>query len=182
MKPIGRVIRGLNSISRILSGVLLLIMTFALFLNIVARNFLGYSYVGTEALGTYLMVWLTFIGAAFIVPTHGHVAVDLLLRAAGPRLMRAVIIITTIVGMVTSVYMAVIGTQLTIFIFATGQVETTLGVSPGFLYMPLAIGMVLMFVNYADLMVAMLRKDESRLPSVEGAAKPTAPLEAFVDA
>src|SRR5690606_16911969 len=126
MRPVARFIRGLNSISRMLSGALLLILTLVLFLNIVARNFFGHSYVGTEALGPYLMVWLTFIGAAFIVPTHGHVAVDLLLRAAGPRLMRAVVIITTIVGMTTSIYMAVIGTQLTMFIFTTGQVETTL--------------------------------------------------------
>lgn len=182
MRLVGRVIRGLNSVSRMLSGALLLIMTFILFLNIVARNFLGFSYVGTEALGTYLMVWLTFIGAAFIVPIHGHVAVDLLLRAAGPRLMRAVVILTTIVGMATSIYMAIIGTQLTAFIFATGQVEATLGVSPGYLYMPLAIGMVLMCVNYAELFVAMLRKDDSRLPSVEGAAEPAVPSEALVDA
>lgn len=182
MSAIGNLIRKLNAVSRLFSGVLLLIMTLALFVNIVARNFFGYSYVGTEALGTYLMVWLTFIGAAFIVPTHGHVAVDLLLRAAGPRLMRVVVIITTTVGMVTAVYMAVIGTQLTLFIFRSGQVETTLGISPGFLYLPVAIGMALMCVNYAELMVAMLRKDDSRLPHIEGASMQAVISEEGVDA
>ena len=174
MNPITRVIRGLNALSRTLSGVVLLAMTFVLFLNIVARNFLGYSYVGGDALGSWLMVWLTFIGAAFIVPTHGHVAVDLLLRAAGVRLMRLVVVVTSIVGMVTSAIMAVIGVQLTQFIFSTGEVETTLGVSPGFLYLPVGIGMVLMFINYADLLVAMLRKDDTRLPSVKVEVEPIA--------
>lgn len=163
-----RVIRCVNAASRALSGALLLIMTFVLFLNIVARNFLGYSYIGAEATGTYLMVWLTFIGAAFIVPTHGHVSVDLLLRAAGPRLMRMVVIITSVVGMATSVYMGLYGVQLTQFIFSTGQVETTLNISTGYLYLPVGIGMTLMFVNYAELLVAMLRKDDSRLPVIEG--------------
>ncbi|HXE19953.1 MAG TPA: TRAP transporter small permease subunit, partial [Castellaniella sp.] len=149
------------------SGALLLVMTFVLFLNIVARNFLGYSYIGAEAVGTYLMVWLTFIGAAFIVPNHGHVSVDLLLRAAGPRLMRAVVMITAVVGMGTSVYMAFLGIQLTEFIFTTGQVETTLNISTGYLYLPVGIGMILMFINYAELLAAMLRKDDSRLPVVE---------------
>lgn len=182
MNLIVRAIHGLNRIARMLSGAIMLIMTFVLFVNVIARNFLGYSYVGTEALGTYLMVWLTFIGAAFIVPNHGHVAVDLLLRAAGPRLMRAVVIVTSIVGMATSIYMAVIGVQLTAFIFSTGAVETTLGVSSGFLYLPVAIGMVLMFINYAELLTAMLRKDDSRLPTVEGALRPAATSEELVDA
>jgi TRAP-type C4-dicarboxylate transport system permease small subunit len=168
MKSILRVIRGANAVSRAFSGALLLIMTVVLFLNIVARNLLGYSYIGAEAVGTYLMVWLTFIGAAFIVPAHGHVSVDLLLRAAGPRLARAVVVITALVGMVTSIYMAVLGIQLTQFIFSTGQVETTLNISTGYLYLPVGIGMLLMFVNYAELLAAMLRRDDSRLPHVEG--------------
>lgn len=169
-----RVLHGLNAFSRVFSGVVLLIMTLVLFGNIVARNFLGYSYVGGDTLGSWLMVWLTFIGAAFIVPIHGHVAVDLLLRAAGVRLMRVVVFITAIVGMVTSALMAVLGIQLSKFIFSTGEVETTLGISPGFLYLPVAIGMVLMFINYTDLLAAMLRKDDSRLPSVEAAIEPVA--------
>lgn len=169
-----RILCGVNAFSRTFSGVVLLAMTFVLFANIVARNFLGYSYVGGDTLGSWLMVWLTFIGAAFIVPTHGHVAVDLLLRAAGVRLMRFVVVVTAIVGIVTSVIMAYFGIQLTKFIFSSGEVEPTLGVSPGYLYLPVAIGMVLMFINYADLLVAMLRKDDSRLPSVEGAIEPIA--------
>lgn len=168
MNALLRAIHGMNVISRAFSGALLLIMTFVLFLNIVARNFLGHSYIGAEAVGTYLMVWLTFIGAAFIVPTHGHVSVDLLLRAAGPRLMRAVVMITAVVGMGTSVYMAFLGIQLTEFIFSTGQVETTLNISTGYLYLPVGIGMAMMFINYAELLAAMLRKDDSRLPVVEG--------------
>lgn len=168
MNAIVRVIHRMNAVSRGFSGALLLLMTFVIFLNIVGRNFLGYSYIGAESVGTYLMVWLTFIGAAFIVPTHGHVSVDLLLRAAGPRLMRAVVIITTIVGMGTSIYLAIIGIQLTQFIFATGQIETTLNIYTGFLYLPVGIGMIMMAINYAELFVAMIRKDDSRLPMIEG--------------
>lgn len=167
MNVLLRTIHRMNAVSRAFSGALLLVMTFVLFLNIVARNFLGYSYIGAEAVGTYLMVWLTFIGAAFIVPNHGHVSVDLLLRAAGPSLMRAVVMITAVVGMGTSVYMAFLGIQLTEFIFTTGQVETTLNISTGYLYLPVGIGMILMFINYAELLAAMLRKDDSRLPVVE---------------
>lgn len=172
MNSAARIIRGVNAFCRTFSGVVLLAMTFVLFANILARNFMGYSYVGGDTLGSWLMVWLTFIGAAFIVPTHGHVAVDLLLRAAGVRLMRAVVVVTAIVGMTTSALMAFFGIQLTRFIFSTGEVETTLGVSPGFLYLPVGIGMVLLFINYADLLVAMIRKDDSRLPSVEAAIEP----------
>lgn len=165
--------RGLNAISRVIAGALLLVMTFVLFVDIVMRNSVGYSFIGAPAVGTYTMVWLTFIGAAFIVPTHGHVAVDILLRAAGPRLKRWVVILTALGGMATSAYMAVVGLRLTRFIFGTGQLETTLNISPGFLYLPVALGMGLMFLNYAELLVAMLRKDDTRLPSFE---VPVAPV------
>lgn len=165
MNTIGRVIATLNAAGRWLCSAMLLAMTFVLFANVVARNFLGYSYIGTEAVGTYLMVWLTFIGAAFIVRSHGHVSVDLLLRVAGARMLRTVMLLTAVVGMVTSGYMAMIGFELTRFIFRNGQVETTLGISTGFLYLPLPVGMILMLLNYADLFFAVLRKDDSRLPS-----------------
>src|SRR5690606_41599355 len=104
-----RIIRGLNAISRTFSGVVLLAMTLILFANIVARNFLGYSYIGGDTLGSWLVVWLTVIGAAFIVPAHGHVAVDLVLRAAGVRLVRLVVVITGVVGLATSAHMAGLG-------------------------------------------------------------------------
>lgn len=181
MSLLPRAIRGLNAASRMVAGALLLLMTFALFVDIVARNFADYSFIGTAAIGTYTMVWLTFIGAAFIVPTHGHVAVDILLRAVGVRYRRLLVILTALGGMATSAYMAVIGLRLTRFVFGSGQLETTLNISPGFLYLPVAIGMTLMFLNYADLLVAMLRKDDARLPSIEFTAAAGEPAEGSVD-
>lgn len=172
MNPFEAMIRRLNAIGRAVSGIMLLLMTFALFLNVVARNFLGFSYVGTEALGTYAMVWLTFIGSAFIVHNHGHVSVDLLLRALGPRPMRVVVAVTALVGMGTAGFLTYMGIVLTRFIFSSGQIETTLGISAGFLYLPVGIGMALMFLNYADLMLAMIRGDDSRLPHIEGRVDP----------
>lgn len=167
MRAILRLLRWLNAAGRAFSGVLLLVMTFVLFLNIVARNFLGYSYIGAEAVGTYLMVWLTFIGAAFIVPAHGHVSVDLLLRACKPPLQRILVLLTALAGMAVAAYLAVFGVQLTVFIFSTGQVETTLNISTGYLYLPVGVGMTLMFMNYAELFVAMVCKDDTRLPRTE---------------
>ncbi len=178
MRLIGRGIRALNSICNMFAGALLLFMTLFLCVNIVGRNFVGHSYIGTDAVGTWSMAWITFLGAATIVPAHGHVCVDLLMRATGnrPGLKRPVVIVTAVVGMVTSAILGYLGVQFTHFIFSTGQVETTLGISPGFLYMALAIGMIVMFLNYADLLVAMLRKDDSRLPVSEVEAAPvTAP-------
>lgn len=167
MKTFRKIIQLLNTLGRWVSGVMLLLMTFVLFLNVVARNFLGSSYVGTEALGIYAMVWLTFIGSAFIVYNHGHVAVDLLLRAVGTRPMRYVVAFTAIIGMLTSAIMTWLGIELTRFIFASGQIETTLGVSSGYMYLPIGIGMALMFLNYTELLISMILKDDSRLPSME---------------
>src|SRR5699024_6465276 len=135
----------LNNACRTLCGALLLFMTFVLFLNILARNFLGVSYIGAEALGTYSMVWLTFIGSAYIVPAHGHVSVDLVLRAVKQRFRYVVVAFIALIGMLTSGIFFYLGAKLTQFIFATGQLETTLNIPTGFLYLPVAIGMFMMF-------------------------------------
>lgn len=161
---IERIIHGVNEVARWIAGLILIAVTFGVFANIIARDLAGTSYLGTQILAQWATAWMTFLAAAYIVPTHGHVAIDLLLRNTKTSLKRVVIIVTSLAGMATSAICVIYGAELSAFIFSTGQIEITTDLSPGILYLSIVVGMALMFVNYADLFIAMLRKDDTRLP------------------
>lgn len=159
-------VHGLNAACSWIAGVMLVFMALFLCANILGRDFFGHSYIGTTALGTWLMVWITFLGAAVIIPRHGNVRIDLLLRAFTGRvsLMRIATALVAVIGIIFSAVLFVLSVEFTNFMFGTGQIETTLSISPGYVYISVAIGTFVMLVNYIDLLVAILRKDDTRLP------------------
>lgn len=154
----------LNKAAEVLAGSAIILLTLIMFLNQLARNFLGTSFVGADVLATYLMVWSCFLGAAVIVPAFGHVTVDILLRILGTRLLavRVIALITAFTGSALTLYLALYGFRLAFFIYMTGSVEPTLGITASVLYFPAAVGLGLMCLNYLVLLVATLRGDSSQ--------------------
>lgn len=148
MRKTRAILRRVNAASLRVSALLLLTMTFMLCLNLLSRDFLGDSFVGVDALSAYFMVWITFIGSAAIVPDHGHVTIDILLRAANKRIRQVIYVITGIIGSLGSLYIAVFGLKIAISIFDIGVEEPTLSISKGYLFLIPSIACLLMFVNY----------------------------------
>ncbi len=143
----------LNAVSLRLAAGLLLVMTFALCVNLLSRDFIGSSFVGVDALSAYFTVWITFIGSAVIVPSHGHVSIDILLRMTGGRTRRVIYFITAICGMGGSLYIAIFGLKITFFIFNIGVEEPTIGISKAYLFLIPSVASLLMFINYLFLLI-----------------------------
>jgi TRAP-type C4-dicarboxylate transport system permease small subunit len=77
--------RALVACNRGLLIVLLVAMACIVFVNVVLRYTTGDSIYWAEEVARHLMVWVTFLGAGLVLRFGGHVAIDNLHRAAGPR-------------------------------------------------------------------------------------------------
>lgn len=57
----------------------LLLMLFQVCLEIVLRNFFNTSFLWSEEVSRYLMIWSVYFGAAAAVATGGHLRIDMLI-------------------------------------------------------------------------------------------------------
>jgi len=164
-----RMLAALNRAVGSIAALCLLTLSLLLFVNIIARNVLKQSYIGTETLAMYLMVWMTFLGAAVILPKYGHVSVDLMLRMAHGRvwLRRTIGIVMFACATVVCCYFVVHGSLLTYELFASGGDVPSLGISQGYIYLVVTVGMVVMLLNCLDMLIGILCGDESRYPPTD---------------
>lgn len=75
----------LSELTGYLCAIALLAATAVTVQAVTARYFLGAPTVWQTELTIYLMMFVTFVGAAYGLKHHAHVGVDLLVEALGPR-------------------------------------------------------------------------------------------------
>lgn len=69
--------------------------------EIVVRYYLGHSIEGTLEITEYALVYMTFLGAAWLLKKEGHVKMDFVLNRLKPRGQVLLNIITSILGVVS---------------------------------------------------------------------------------
>lgn len=86
-----RVSRAIEAVIDVLAIVMLVVMVASMSWQVFGRYVLGRSPAWAEELARYLMVWLTFLGAAAVLRSGGHLTVTALIDALGPRARGAVL-------------------------------------------------------------------------------------------
>lgn len=148
MNILGRLFAAIDVLISWVAGISLWTMTLVLFVGSLARYFGDTAFVGGAELARYLMVWLTFLGSYLLVRVQRHITVDLVANFLGAPGRRALDIVISIVGAILLGYIAWLGGQLTILIFNTGQMMSSLPIQRGWIYLAVPIGCGLMAMAY----------------------------------
>ncbi len=90
------------------SSLILLVLTFMVFINVVLRYAFNSGITVTEELGRYLFVWVVFAGAVLAAGANSHVRVDLFIRKLKP-LPRALVDTLCDAIMIYCCYLIVVG-------------------------------------------------------------------------
>ena len=131
-----------------LAGLMLAIMTGAVFLQVVLR-FLGRAgFDGLDEVPRYLFVWLVMIGAAAAMQRGEHTVLDYFVNRLGMRTRAAVIALTNAVAIALFLYLI----KLSLVLVPNAQFQS----SPG-LQLPLGYVYVAIPVGSALLVLPMLR-------------------------
>jgi TRAP-type C4-dicarboxylate transport system permease small subunit len=84
------------------SGVLLALGLGIVMLEIVARTFAGTSFAWSEELSRYLLIWITYFGAAAVTRDRAHIRVELLIDRLNPAARRIVEMLVTLLCLIFS--------------------------------------------------------------------------------
>src|SRR5581483_5378314 len=125
-------------------GLILAIMTAAVFLQVVLR-FLGRIGIdGLEEVPRYLFVWLVMIGAAAAMYRSEHTSLDYFVNLLGARARAAVSIFTNAVGIALFAYLI----KSSIVLVPNAQLQTSagLGLPLGYVFVAVPVGAALIIL------------------------------------
>lgn len=140
-----RLVRWLVTAERVLSCTALVTMFSLVLLQVVSRYVFHSPLTWTEELARFSLVWLTFLGAGFVMARRQHIAVDILARALGVTGERIVNGIAMVVVLLVSGVLTVAGSQFAVMASAIKAPATQLPMTV--VYGAAVVGFALIFIH-----------------------------------
>ena len=122
---LGKSLDRIEDIFAFLGGILLVVAVFSVVFQVIARYFFGLSFIWINEVNEYILLYVPFLGAAWLLRHNGHVTVDLLVRVLPPRIKKASNILVAALGIIISAVLVWYGTSVTMEAYARGTVSTT---------------------------------------------------------
>ncbi|KJS86088.1 MAG: hypothetical protein JM58_07430 [Peptococcaceae bacterium BICA1-8] len=142
---------------KILTLIVITVMTLSAFLQVIFRYVLEYPLIWTEEIARFMFVWLTFLGSAAAVRTKNHIAMDLLVNKFPKKMQKSVNLLALAIFLGFCVLLVKQGIFLTTI--NMGQTSDALGVPMGFPYLAIPIGSALMAFFIIEDMFNLFRKE-----------------------
>lgn len=152
--PFGRWGAGVYHWLGLLGGLLLAVMTLAVFVQVVLR-FLGRTIDGLDEVPRYLFVWLVMIGAAAAMHRGEHTMLEYFRDRLGPRRRALAGVVTHGAGMV--LFISLIRSSLVLVPNAQLQTSAGLELPLGYVFAAVPVGSALILLPMAWRFVASLR-------------------------
>ncbi|WP_428912101.1 TRAP transporter small permease [Niallia sp. Krafla_26] len=127
----------------ILVASLLLIVTLV-FLQVISRYVISYSFGWSEELSRYILIWIAWIGAAYTVRTQKHIRVELVKNIVNETGKKVIELITLLIWFLFALFLVLNGTELISNLFATGQTSPSNEIPMWIVYLAVPIGGSLM--------------------------------------
>ena len=135
-----------------LAALLLIAVMLATTIKVIFRYGLGLSLIGVDQISGTLLLYIAFLGAAWVLRRDEHVIIDLLLGHVGPRIRRFLMVTSSLIGAVVCLVLAVFGTM---------EVVTSLqrGIRiPAEIEMPRAVNLIVIPVGFLFLGLQFVRR------------------------
>ena len=138
----------INRTTELFSALLLLTMVVLVFIQIVSRVIISSSFPWTEEIARFMMIWITFLGAAVAFQYGAHIGVEAFVERLPAKLRSFFIVITMLICLSFFILLIVYGYQLANGAFV--QTSPALQIPMGYIYYIIPISGVLMCLNLFD--------------------------------
>lgn len=170
MKALGRLFDFILNAFAVVSGVILVTMMLATVVKIGMRLFLNHGILGIDQISGVMMVYMTFLGAAWVLRNDGHVTVDIVTGAMPPGPRRVVNIIGSLVGAFACLLVAYFSSQTVAISLARGvMVAAELEIPRAINLVVIPVGTFLLGIEFIRRAARFYRGDivASDLPRME---------------
>jgi len=129
-------------------GAGLLAVTLIVFINVLTRYFLSFSYSWSEEVTRYIMVAVAFIGAAICSRKGIHLGIDFFFNRLGRKARRFLAVFISIMGAIFTFALTFLSIKYIQHAFETGQRSAAMNISMTFVYASITIGCGLMCFHF----------------------------------
>jgi len=147
------------TILMVLAAALIIFDALAVSVDVLLRKFLGITHTGLFEITEYSLLWMTFLGTAWLLKNDGHIRVDLVLNRLNPRHRAILNIIATIMCVILLGVLTWYSVKLTLHDYQAGIFLATV-LEP--LKWPIEI---IIPIGYFLLFIELLRKTYGHLAS-----------------
>ncbi len=132
-----------------LGGVLLVVAVCSVVFQVIARYFFGLTFIWINEGNEYILLYVPFLGAAWLLRHNGHVTVDLVVRVLPPRIKKASNVLVAVLGIIVSSVLVWYGTSVTMEAYTRGTVSTTSTQLPlVYLLVVIPVGSLLLLLEF----------------------------------
>ncbi|MBI5577709.1 MAG: TRAP transporter small permease [Deltaproteobacteria bacterium] len=138
-----------------LIGVMMLVMFILVFINVLGRYGIGKSWAAAEEISTFLMIWVTYLGAGLALREGRHAAIDMFQDKLPVGLRRPLRVLLGVVILAFFGALAWLGVRMSIFGWSQETIATQMPTGIPYLAIPLGaimfcMHLVLTFREWVD--------------------------------
>src|SRR3972149_4537213 len=149
LNKVGRGFDQINTLMVIIAAILLLGLTFIVGMDITLRYFFYRPLGWVKEISEYILVFLGFLVAAWILKDDGHVKMDLVLNKVNPRTQTLMNIITSIISTIVVLVVTWFSARVTIDFYKTKLVTPSVLEPPKWiLLVPIFVGCLLLAIQF----------------------------------
>lgn len=139
----------INDLLAFLAAIILVFITLAICWGVASRYFLNRAVAGLFEITEYSLVFITFLGAAWLLRAEGHVKMDILLTRLNPKTQALLNVITSVFAAIPCLFLTWFGARLALHYFQEGiRLPTELEPPAYLLYAIIPIGSLLLFIQF----------------------------------
>jgi C4-dicarboxylate transporter DctQ subunit len=158
MKPLKLIDTLIFGIEKTVVTVGLLALTVIVFVNAITRYVFSWSWVGTEEVSQFIVVWITFLGTSVCARKGTHITMSAFFDRLPHSKKRIASVLICSLSAVFCFGMSFLGWKLTQLVLSRGEVSAALRIPFWIVYVSLPLGLFFAGINYTRAAAQNLRK------------------------
>ena len=159
---IDRILDGIIRFFGVIAGIMFMVMALIVTYNVVMRYFLARPPVWAIETTEYIMVYATFLAAAWILSVDGHVKIDILVERLSPKSKHILSIVVSFLGFVTCAVLGWYAVKATYSLYTREVIMMKMMPWPKWILIaPIPVGILLTFIQFLRNFITLLGGKEA---------------------
>jgi TRAP-type C4-dicarboxylate transport system permease small subunit len=158
---IDRLLDGIIKFFGVIAGILFMMMALIVTYNVVMRYFVARPPVWAVETTEYIMVYATFLAAAWVLSVDGHVKIDILVMRLSPGRRHILNIVVSFLGFVACAILGWFAVKSTYNLYTREVIMMKMMPWPKWILIaPIPLGILLTLIQFIRNLVALLGRKE----------------------
>lgn len=158
-----RILDGIIKFFGVIAGILFMMMALIVTYNVIMRYFVVRPPVWAIETTEYIMVYSTFLAAAWILRVDGHVKIDIVVIRLSPKSQHILNIVVSLLGLVSCGLLAWYGMEATYSLLSREVIMMKMIPWPKWILVaPIPVGMLLTLIQFIRNLVGLLGSGQTK--------------------